>query len=46
MNKTNRIKGGIYSGPYWFDFVTHHDAKKIAHKQERARVKKAQRKEI
>ena len=37
--KQNKIKGGIYSG-WWTDFISPKDAKRISHKQERARAKK------
>ena len=39
MTKKLKIKGGVYSG-YWRDFYTTVEAKKIGHKQERARAKK------
>lgn len=39
MKKTNKIKGGVYSG-YWFDYYSKKEAKKFAHKQERMRIKK------
>jgi hypothetical protein len=38
--KQNKIKGGIYSGRWWADFTSPKDAKRISHKQERARSKK------
>lgn len=33
--KQNKIKGGIYKGKYWRDFINPRDAKHIAHKQAR-----------
>jgi len=38
--KQNKIKGGVYKGVYWNDFISAHDAKKIAHKEERKRAKR------
>ena len=38
--KQNKIKGGIYSGLWWADFISPKDAKRISHKQERACTKK------
>lgn len=38
--KMNKIRGGVYSGKFWQDFMNKTDAKKIAHKQERQRIKK------
>lgn len=37
--KSNKIKGGVYSGKFWQDYINKTDAKRIAHKQERRRVK-------
>lgn len=37
--KQNKIRGGVYKGLYWRDFISSHDAKRIAHKQERQRAK-------
>lgn len=37
--KQNKIKGGVYKGVWWRDFVDPTEAKKIAHKQERQRAK-------
>lgn len=39
--KQNKIKGGVYKGVYWRDFVDKTEAKRIAHRQERQRAKKA-----
>ena len=38
--KVNKIKGGIYSGKYWYEFHTSQYAKHCAHKQERQRAKR------
>ncbi len=36
--KQNKIKGGVYKG-WWRDFVSATKAKKIAHKQNRRKIK-------
>ena len=38
--KQNKIKGGVYKGVYWNEFINATEAKKRAHKQERQRVKR------
>lgn len=38
--KVNKIKSGIYKGAYWNDYTNSTKAKKIAHKEERQRVKR------
>lgn len=44
--KQNKIKGGVYKGVWWRDFIDETEAKKVAHKQERQRAKAEIRKEV
>lgn len=37
--KTNKIRGDVYNGIFWNDFISRHNAKSIAHKQNRAKNK-------
>lgn len=38
--KQAKVKGGVYSGCYWYEFHTSQEAKKMAHKQARQAWKK------